>query len=89
MRDHSVEMVYASQDQLKMADAFSRAPLPEVAGDDPLDLLHQQRVEHGYKSNNVVNNVIDQDDVLYNINDILYADVFQHAQVGYRRGKKR
>ena len=87
MRDHSVEMVYASQDQLKMADAFSRAPLPEVAGDDPLDLLHQQRVEHGYKSNNVVNNVIDQDDVLYNINDILYADVFQHAQadVGYQQ----
>ena len=80
MRDHSVEMVYAPQIQLQMADAFSRAPLPEVAGDDPLDQLHQQRIKHGYKTNNVVNNVIDQDDVLYNINDILYADIFHHAQ---------
>ena len=42
MRDHSVEMCYCPQKEMHMADAFSRAPLPEVAGDDPLDLLHQQ-----------------------------------------------
>ena len=80
MRDHSVEMCYCPQKEMHMADAFSRAPLPEVAGDDPLDLLHQQRIKHGHTSNNVVNNVIDQDDVLYNINDTLYSEVMELAQ---------
>lgn len=80
MRDHSVEMCYCPQKEMQMADAFSRAPLPEVAGDDPLEQLHQQRIKHGQKSNNVVNNVIDQDDVLYNINDTLYAEVMELAQ---------
>ena len=80
MRDYSVDLVYSPQSQMQVADALSRAPLPEVAGDDPLDNLYHQRTRHATENNNVVNNVIDQDDVLYNINDTLYAEIMEHCQ---------
>ena len=80
MRDFSVDMSYAPAEKLAVADALSRAPLPQISGDDPLDQLHQQRVQHGINNNDCVNNVIDQNDVLYNINDVLYSDIFRHAQ---------
>ena len=80
MRDYEVTMCYAPAEVLACADSLSRAPLAEVAGDDPLDLLHKERVKHGRLSNNCVNNVIDQQDVLYNINDALYSELFRHCQ---------
>ena len=80
MRDYDVQMVYAPAEVLACADSLSRAPASEVAGDDPLEMLHQERIKHGLMSNNCVNNVIDQQDVLYNINDALYSDLFRHCQ---------
>ena len=79
MRDYDVHLVYAPAEVLACADSLSRGPLPEVAGNDPLDLLHQERTRHGRLSNNCVNNVIDQQDVLYNINDALYSELFRHC----------
>ena len=80
MRDYDVQMVYAPAEVLACADSLSRAPVPEVAGADPLEILHQERIRHGFSSSNCVNNVIDQQDVLYNINDPLYSDLFRHCQ---------
>ena len=80
LREYDVDIQYCKAEDLLHVDALSRSPVEDVQylGPDPIDDKFKQ-AELGARPKQVVANVVDHEDLDYQVDDPLYADLFFHC----------
>ena len=80
LREYDVDIQYCRAEDLLHVDAMSRSPVEDAAylGPDPINDKFQQ-AELGARPKQIVANVVDSDDLDYQVDDPLFADLFFHC----------